>query len=70
MCIRMEFHFRIYGVSMRMCYVRVAQVWRMQRTRDVSTEYMLRSILICGVSVTYPYCFNESEFNAALFTSS
>ena len=26
-CIRMEFHFRMYGVSMRMRYVRVTYVW-------------------------------------------
>ena len=51
--IRMEFHFRMYGVSMRMCYVRVTYVWRMKCTRDVSTAYVLRSILICGVSVLY-----------------
>ena len=54
----MEFHCRIqYGVSRRMCYVRVLYVWRMKctciRTRDESTAYVLRSILICGVSVLY-----------------
>ena len=36
-----------------MCYVRVTYVWRMKRTRDVSTTYVQRSILICGVSVLY-----------------
>ena len=39
-CIRMEFHFRMYGVSRRMCYVRVTYVWRMKCTRDVSTAYV------------------------------
>ena len=42
-----------YGVSRRMCYVRVLYVWRMKCTRDVSTAYVLRSILICGVPVLY-----------------
>ena len=39
-------------------YVRVADVWRMKRTRDVSTAYALFSILIkiYGVSVAYPWC--------------
>ena len=36
----MEFHFRMYGVSRRMCYVRVTHVWRMKCTRDVSTAYV------------------------------
>ena len=35
----MKFHFRMYGVSRRMCYVSVTYVWRMKRTRDVSTAY-------------------------------
>ena len=47
----------IYGVSRRMCYVRVMYVWRMKCTRDVglclSTAYVLPSILICCVSVLY-----------------
>ena len=37
------------GVSRRMCYVRVTYVWHMKCTRDVSTAYVLRSILICSV---------------------
>ena len=57
----MKFHFRMYGVSMRMCYVRVTYVWRMKCTRDVSTAYVLRSILICGVSVLYQLLFNTYE---------
>ena len=57
----MEFHFRMYGVSRRMCYVRVTYVWRMNCTRDVSTAYVLRSILICGVSVLYQLLFNTYE---------
>ena len=57
----MEFHFRMYGVSMRMCYVRVTYVWRMKCTRDVSTAYVLRSILICGVSILYQLLFNIYE---------
>ena len=44
-------------VSRRMCYVRVTYVWRMKCTRDVSTAYVLRSILICGVSVLYHLLF-------------
>ena len=63
----MEFHFRMYGVSMRMCYVRVTYVWRMKSTRDVSTAYVLRSILICGVSVLYHLLFNTYE-NKRLFS--
>ena len=55
------FHFRMYGVSVRMCYVRVTYVWRMKCTRDVSTAYVLRSILICGVSVLYQMLFNTYE---------
>ena len=46
----------MYGVSMRMCYV-----WRMKCMRDVSTAYVLRSILICGVSVLYQLLFNTYE---------
>ena len=42
----MEFHFRMYGVSRRMCYVRVTYVWRIKCTRDVSTAYLLSSIRI------------------------
>ena len=57
----MEFHVRMYGVSKRMCYVRVTYVWRMKCTRDVSTAYVLRSILICGVSVLYQLLFNTYE---------
>ena len=45
----------------RMCYVRVTYVWRMKCTRDVSTAYVLRSILICGVSVLYQLLFNTYE---------
>ena len=43
----------MHGVSRRMCYGRVTYVWRMQCTRDVSTAYVLRSILICDVSALY-----------------
>ena len=51
----------MYGVSKRMYYVRVAYVWRMKCTRDVSTVYVLRSILICGVSVLYQLIFDTYE---------
>ena len=44
-----------------MCYVRVTYVWRMKCTSDVSTAYVLRSILICGVSVLYQLLFNTYE---------
>ena len=44
-----------------MCYIRVTYVWRMKCTRDVSTAYVLRSILICGVSVLYRLLFNTYE---------
>ena len=43
------------------CYVRVTYVWRMKRTRDVSTAYVPPSIFICGVSVLYQLCFNTYE---------
>ena len=51
----------MYGVSRRMCYVRVTYVWRMKCTRDVSRVYVLRSILICGVSVLYHLLFKIYE---------
>ena len=51
----------MFGVSRRTCYVRVAYVWRMKCTRDVSTAYVLRSILICGVSVLYHLLFKMYE---------
>ena len=54
-----------YGISLsyvrRMCYVRVTYVWRMKCARDVSTAYVLRSILICGVSVLYHFLFKIYE---------
>ena len=55
-CIRKEFHFRMYGISRRMCYLRVTYVWR-----DLSTAYVLRSFLICGVSILYQLLFNTYE---------
>ena len=57
-------HVYSYGISLS--YVRRIKVyvlrsriyvWRMKRTRDVSTAYPLRSILICGVSVVYQLRF-------------
>ena len=57
----MEFHFRMYGVSRRMCYVCVTYVWLMKCTRDVYTTYVLRSILICGVSALHQLLFNTYE---------
>ena len=45
-CDESVFLIRIFGVSRHMCYVRVTYVWCMKRTRDVSTTYALRSILI------------------------
>ena len=65
----MEFHFRMYGVSRRMCYVRVTYVWRMQCTRDVSTPYVLRSILICGVSVLYQFLFIAPAYSRVRYRS-
>ena len=44
-----------------MCYVRVTYVWHMKCTHDVSKAYVLRSILICGVSVLYQLLFNTYE---------
>ena len=38
-----------------------AYVWHTKCTRDVSTAYVLRSILICGVSVLYQLLFNTFE---------
>ena len=54
-CIRIEFHFRKYGLSRCMwyMYIRVMYVLRMKRTCYVSTAYALCSILIYGVSVVY-----------------
>ena len=69
-CIRMEIHFRMYSVTMRMCYVRVAYVWLMKCTCDVSTAHVLcicsvqnafKYLLICGVSVLYKMLFNTYE---------
>ena len=51
----------MYGVSRRMCYVRVTYVWRMNCTPDVYTAYVLRSILIYGVSFLYQLLFNAYE---------
>ena len=68
-CISMEFLFRMYGVSRCMCYVRVTYVWRMKRTRDVSTMYLLRSILICGVSVLYQLLFIAPAYSRVRYRS-
>ena len=53
-CIRIEFHFRKYGLSRCMwyMYIRAMYVLRMKSTCD-STAYALRSILIYGVSVVH-----------------
>ena len=32
-----EFHYRLYGVSRRICYTLVPYAWRMKRASDVST---------------------------------
>ena len=45
-----------------MSYVRLTYVRCMKCTRDVSTAYVLRSILICGVSVLYQLLFNTVVF--------
>ena len=39
-CIRMEFHFSMYGVSRRRCYIRVTYVWHMKHMRDISMAYL------------------------------
>ena len=52
----MEFLFRMYGVSRCMCYVRVTYVWRMKRTRDVSTTYVL--VYVPFLSAAYLFCTN------------
>ena len=49
---------RINANVLRTCDV---CIWRMKCTRDVSTAYVLRSILICGVSVLYQLLFNTYE---------
>ena len=51
--IRMEFHFRMYDVSRRMCYVRVTYVWHMKCTRDVSTAYVS---YVPFLSAAYLFC--------------
>ena len=54
----LNFTFVLYGVSRRMCYVRVTYVWRMNCPRDVSTVYVLRSILISVRRICYvPFAF-------------
>ena len=45
----------------------VTYVRRMKYTRDVSTAYVLRSILICGVSVLY-HAFLYIGEQMAMFT--
>ena len=56
-----------YGISLSYVWrinanvLRTTYVWRMKCTRDVSTAYVLRSILICGVSVLYRLLFNTYE---------
>ena len=40
-----------------MCYVRVAYVWRMKCTRDVSTVYVLSSILYLRRICSVPFAF-------------
>ena len=62
--ILMDFHFRKYGVSKCMCYVCVTYVWRMKCTRDIFTANVLRSILICGVSVLYKLLFSSTARSA------
>ena len=59
----------MYGVSRCMCYVRVTYVWRNKRTRDVSTTYVLRSILICGVSVLYQLLFIAPAYSRVRYRS-
>ena len=49
---------RINAYVLRTCDI---CTWRMKCTRDVSTKYVLRSILICGVSVLYQLLFNTYE---------
>ena len=44
--IPMKFHFRMYGASRRMFYLRMPYIWRIKCTRDVSATYVLRSIPI------------------------
>ena len=65
----MEFLFRMYGVSRCMCYVRMTYVWRMKRTRDVSTTFVLRSILICGESVLYQLLFIAPSYSRVRYKS-
>ena len=56
--ISLSFVRRIKAYVLRTCDV---CTWRMKYTRDVSTAYVLRSILICGVSVLYQLLFNTYE---------
>ena len=52
---------RIKVNVLRTYVVCMAYVWRMECTRDVSTTYVQRSFLICGVSVLYQLLFNTFE---------
>ena len=45
---------------------RVTYIYRMKYTRDVPTAYVLRSILICGVSVLYQMFLIPMRTNACV----
>ena len=44
------------------CATYETYVWRMKCTRDVSTAYVLRYILICGLSALYQLLFQTDVF--------
>ena len=53
-------HFRMYGVSRRMCYVRVTYVWCMKCTRDVSTAYVSYVLFLSAAHLLCTICFLKS----------
>ena len=52
-----DFTFVCTGYQGVLCHVRMTYVWRMKCTREVSTACVLRSIIICGVSLFCTNCF-------------
>ena len=51
------------------CATYVWRMWRMKRTRDVSTTYVLRSIRICSVSVMYQLLFIAPTYSGVRYRS-
>ena len=56
----------MYGVSRRMCYVRVTYVWRMKCTRDVSTAYVSYVLFLSAAYLFCTICFFKIYENKRL----